>query len=86
MVGLSILSGSHMELVESVLQELRVRDLASVPVVAGGIIPPEDVANLVGQGVRAVYTPKDFDLNAIMADMVDVIRECNGLTRIGLLN
>ena len=85
MVGLSILSGSHLELVESVLQELRLRDLAAVPVVAGGIIPPEDAARLVAQGVRAVYTPKDFNLNTIMADMVDVIRECNGLLRIGQL-
>ena len=85
MVGLSILSGSHMELVESVLQEMRSRDLASVPVIAGGIIPPEDAAKLVAQGVRAVYTPKDFNLNTIMADMVDVIRECNGLLRIGVL-
>ena len=85
MVGLSILSGSHMELVEAVLQELRSRDLAAVPVIAGGIIPPEDAARLVAQGVRAVYTPKDFNLNTIMADMVDVIRECNGLLRIGAL-
>ena len=74
-----------MELVESVLQELRSRDLAGVPVIAGGIIPPEDAAKLVALGVRAVYTPKDFNLNTIMADMVDVIRECNGLLRIGLL-
>ena len=85
MVGLSILSGSHMELVEAVLQEMRSRDLAAVPVIAGGIIPPEDAAKLVAQGVRAVYTPKDFNLNTIMADMVDVIRECNGLLRIGVL-
>ena len=86
MVGLSILSGSHMELVESVLQELRLRDLASVPVIAGGIIPREDAERLMALGVRAVYTPKDFSLNAIMGDIVDVIRECNGLDRIGLLH
>ena len=85
MVGLSILSGSHMVLVESVLQELRVRDLANVPVIAGGIIPQEDAEKLSALGVRAVYTPKDFNLNAIMADMVDVIRECNGRERLGLL-
>jgi (2R)-ethylmalonyl-CoA mutase len=64
MVGLSILSGSHMELVESVLQELRARDLANVPVIAGGIIPREDAEKLIALGVRAVYTPKDFNLNA----------------------
>ena len=84
MVGLSILSGSHMELVESVLQELRLRDLANVPVIAGGIIPREDADKLLALGVRAVYTPKDFNLNAIMEDMVDVIRECNGLERFAL--
>jgi (2R)-ethylmalonyl-CoA mutase len=82
MVGLSILSGSHMELVESVLQELRLRDLANVPVIAGGIIPPEDAEKLAALGVRAVYTPKDFNLNTIMEDMVNVIRECNGLERL----
>ena len=85
MVGLSILSGSHMELVESVLQELRSRDLANVPVIAGGIIPQEDAEKLKALGVRAIYTPKDFNLNTIMADMVDVIRESNGLERLGLL-
>jgi (2R)-ethylmalonyl-CoA mutase len=85
MVGLSILSGSHMELVESVLQELRSRDLGNVPVIAGGIIPVEDAAKLAALGVRAVYTPKDFNLNTIMADMVDVIRDSNGLERLGLL-
>ena len=85
-VGLSILSGSHMELVESVLTELRSRDLANLPVVAGGIIPPEDADRLVGLGVRAVYTPKDFDLNAIMGDIVDVVRENNGLERLGVPN
>jgi (2R)-ethylmalonyl-CoA mutase len=82
MVGLSILSGSHMELVESVLQELRARDLANVPVIAGGIIPPQDAEKLAALGVRAVYTPKDFNLNSIMEDMINVIRECNGLERL----
>jgi len=83
LVGLSILSGSHMELVASVLEELRARDLADLPVIAGGIIPPADAAKLVEMGVRAVYTPKDFNLNTIMADIVDVIRAGNGLTRLG---
>ncbi|MBK7674189.1 MAG: protein meaA [Candidatus Accumulibacter sp.] len=86
MVGLSILSGSHMELVESVLQELRLRDLASVPVIAGGIIPPEDAEKLTALGVRAVYTPKDFNLNTIMEDMVNVIRESHGLERLPAMN
>ena len=85
MVGLSILSGSHMELVESVLEELRRRDLAQLPVIAGGIIPQEDATKLAALGVSAVYTPKDFSFNTIMADMVDVIREANGLGRLGPL-
>jgi (2R)-ethylmalonyl-CoA mutase len=85
-VGLSILSGSHMELVASVLQELRSRDLAQLPVIVGGIIPPEDAASLVALGVRAVYTPKDFDLNAIMGGIVDVVRERNGLEPLGALH
>ncbi|HRD89485.1 MAG TPA: protein meaA [Accumulibacter sp.] len=85
-VGLSILSGSHMELVGSVLQELRARDLAALPVVAGGIIPPADAERLLALGVRAIYTPKDFNLNAIMGDIVDVVRENNGLERLGSLS
>ncbi len=85
-VGLSILSGSHMELVGSVLQELGARDLAALPVVAGGIIPPADAERLLALGVRAIYTPKDFNLNAIMGDIVDVVRESNGLERLGSLS
>ena len=85
-VGLSILSGSHMELVASVLQELRSRDLGQLPVIVGGIIPPADAASLVALGVRAVYTPKDFDLNAIMGGIVDVVRERNGLEPLGALH
>jgi (2R)-ethylmalonyl-CoA mutase len=86
MVGLSILSGSHMELVDSVLKELRSRDLANLPVIAGGIIPQEDADKLTALGVKAVYTPKDFNLNAIMANTVDVIRVSNGLSALGLLH
>jgi (2R)-ethylmalonyl-CoA mutase len=85
-VGLSILSGSHMELVASVLQELAARDLGQLPVVVGGIIPPEDADRLLALGVRAVYTPKDFDLNAIMGGIVDVVRESNGLEPLGALH
>ena len=72
-VGLSVLSGSHVPLVSEVLQRLREAGLAEVPVVAGGIIPPEDEAALKAAGVAAVYTPKDFDLTAIMADIVDIV-------------
>ncbi|MFN8193907.1 MAG: protein meaA [Nocardioidaceae bacterium] len=78
-VGLSILSGSHMELVPAVLEGLRAAGLSDVPVVVGGIIPESDGRALVAQGVAAVYTPKDFGLTAIMDGIVDVIRRANGL-------
>ena len=61
-----------MELVPSVLAGLKEAGLEDVPVIVGGIIPPEDEARLRAMGVAAVYTPKDFDLTAIMADIVKV--------------
>jgi len=69
-VGLSILSGSHVPLVAEVMQRLRQEGLDDVPVVVGGIIPPEDATALKALGVAAVYTPKNFQLNAIMRDIV----------------
>ena len=72
-VGLSILSGSHVPLVAEVMQRLRKEGLDDVPVVVGGIIPPEDAATLEGLGVAAVYTPKNFQLNAIMRDIVRLL-------------
>ena len=78
-VGLSILSGSHMELVPAVLDGLREAGLADVPVVVGGIIPESDGRRLRELGVAAVYTPKDFGLTEIMGGIVDVIRAANGL-------
>ena len=53
--------------------------------IAGGIIPKEDADKLTALGVRAVYTPKDFSLNAIMADIVNVVRDSHGLTRLAPL-
>ena len=70
MVGLSILSGSHVPLVQNVMERMREEGLDDVPVVVGGIIPPEDAAKLKSLGVAAVYTPKDFQLNDIMRDIV----------------
>jgi (2R)-ethylmalonyl-CoA mutase len=67
-LGLSVLSGSHMEAVAEVMAELRAAGLA-VPVIVGGIIPDDDARALRAAGVAAVYTPKDFDLNRIMADI-----------------
>ncbi|RMD61194.1 MAG: protein meaA, partial [Alphaproteobacteria bacterium] len=72
-VGLSVLSGSHVALVGEVLSGMREAGLGDVPVVAGGIIPPEDVAALHAAGVAAVYTPKDYDLTAILADIVEIV-------------
>jgi ethylmalonyl-CoA mutase len=78
-VGLSILSGSHLELVPDVLAGLRAQGLDDVPVVVGGIIPDDDARTMVSQGVSAVYTPKDFELTTMMADIVALIRAARGL-------
>jgi (2R)-ethylmalonyl-CoA mutase len=77
-VGLSILSGSHLPLVKDVVAGLREAGLDDVPVVVGGIIPPEDARALKQFGVAAVYTPKDFELNRIMSDLVEIVEEANG--------
>jgi (2R)-ethylmalonyl-CoA mutase len=77
-VGLSILSGSHRELIPEVIRALHEAG-AEVPVVVGGIIPDADVAPLRDAGVAAVYTPKDFDLNRIMRDIVELVAERNGV-------
>lgn len=74
-VGLSILSGSHLPLVTEIIERMRAADLSDVPVVVGGIIPPEDAEKLVASGVARVYTPKDFDLNAIMNDILAIVEE-----------
>ncbi|WP_299418807.1 protein meaA [uncultured Shimia sp.] len=69
-VGLSILSGSHIPLVEDLMQRMRDAGLADTPVIVGGIIPDEDAERLRAMGVARVYTPKDFELNTIMGDIV----------------
>jgi (2R)-ethylmalonyl-CoA mutase len=79
LVGLSILSGSHLELVPQVLDGLRAAGLDDLPVVVGGIIPDRDAETLRAAGVAAVYTPKDYGLTDIMAGFVDIIRASNGL-------
>jgi ethylmalonyl-CoA mutase len=80
-VGLSILSGSHAELIPAVLRELSEAG-ASVPVVVGGIIPPADEAALLEAGVARVYTPKDFEVSRIMGDIVDVVAEHHGVAAV----
>ena len=78
-VGLSILSGSHMELVPAVLEGLRDAGVGDVPVIVGGIIPSGDAVRLKEMGVAAVFTPKDFGLTEIMGGIVEAIRRAHGL-------
>jgi (2R)-ethylmalonyl-CoA mutase len=76
-IGLSILSGSHMALVPAVLSQLRAQGVDS-PVVVGGIIPEEDRPKLLASGVAAVYTPKDFQLSTIMRDIAEIVATNRG--------
>ena len=72
-IGLSILSGSHIPLIQSFMDKLRAAGLGHIPVVAGGIIPEDDAKRLKAMGVSRVYTPKDFELNRIMDDIVTLV-------------
>ena len=72
-VGLSILSGSHLPLVDEIIERMNKAGLKDIPVIVGGIIPPEDAFNLKSKGVAAVYTPKDFQLMEIMSDIVALV-------------
>ena len=72
-VGLSILSGSHLDLVRETLSELRKLGLDNIPVIVGGIIPPEDARALKQMGVARIYTPKDYKITNMMSDVVDVV-------------
>tara|TARA_B100000780_G_scaffold61429_1_gene39614 strand:- start:662 stop:1252 length:591 start_codon:yes stop_codon:yes gene_type:complete len=69
-IGLSVLSGSHMPLLQDLMARLKAEGLDSIPVIVGGIIPDDDAARLKTLGVAQVYTPKDFELNTIMMDIV----------------
>jgi (2R)-ethylmalonyl-CoA mutase len=79
LIGLSILSGSHMELIDDIFVELKKIGITDVPVVIGGIIPEEDAKRLLQNGLKAVFTPKDMDMNTIMDAMVTIIRQTHGL-------
>ena len=72
-VGLSILSGSHIPLIAEVMAGMRAAGLSHVPLIVGGIIPEDDATALRASGVAAVYTPKDFELNKIMMDIVELV-------------
>jgi len=78
-VGLSILSGSHRELIPSVMDALREAGVEDVPVVVGGIIPKADAEALRDAGVAAVYTPKDWNLNQMMRDIIELVAERHGV-------
>jgi (2R)-ethylmalonyl-CoA mutase len=78
-VGLSVLSGSHMEVVPAVVEGLRAAGVDDVPVVVGGIIPPDDSAELRKRGVAAVFTPKDYRLTEMMDAIVTLVRVAQGL-------
>jgi len=74
-IGLSILSGSHVPLVEQFMEKLSDAGLSHIPVIAGGIIPDADEAKLKDMGVARIYTPKDFELNKIMHDIVHLVEK-----------
>ncbi|VBB68821.1 Ethylmalonyl-CoA mutase, methylsuccinyl-CoA-forming [invertebrate metagenome] len=78
-VGVSVLSGSHVPLVTEVMERMRENGLGHVPVVAGGIIPSEDEQILRGAGVARVYTPKDYDLSVVISEIVDCISDTQGV-------
>ena len=78
-VGLSVLSGSHLEVVPAVVDGLRAAGATDVPVVVGGIIPPEDAEALRAKGVAQVFTPKDYKLTEMMDEIVTLVRKANGL-------
>ena len=78
-IGLSILSGSHRELIPAVLEALREAGAEDVPVVVGGIIPPDDATAMLDAGIAAVYTPKDWNLNGMMRDIIELVAERHGV-------
>ncbi len=80
-IGLSVLSGSHLPLVADVVARMKEAGM-TMPLVVGGIIPPEDAEALEKSGVAAVYTPKDFELNRIMSDVVRIVERANGTSNV----
>ena len=72
-IGLSILSGSHVQLVTEIMKEMKRNKIDNIPVIVGGIIPVEDEKILIKNGVKAVFTPKDYQLESIMSDIVGIV-------------
>ena len=75
LIGLSILSGSHLSLVVEIIEKLKERGAGNIPVILGGIIPEEDRSHLKELGLSAIYTPKDYELNSIMKDIIEIVRQ-----------
>jgi (2R)-ethylmalonyl-CoA mutase len=78
-VGLSILSGSHLSLVPEVIRGMKQRGLEGIPLVLGGIIPKQDIPKMDLSIIRRVYAPRDFDLNRIMNEIIDVVARANDI-------
>ena len=74
-IGLSILSGSHIPLVSELINEMKISELKNIPIIIGGIVPEDDVKKLKRLGVSRIYTPKDYDINQIMLDIIKVSEE-----------
>ena len=74
-IGLSILSGSHIQLVAEIMKELKKNNINNIPVIVGGIIPVEDEKILLQNGVKAVYTPKNYQMSDIMSDIVSIVEK-----------
>ena len=74
-IGLSILSGSHIPLVSELINEMKISELKNIPIIIGGIVPEDDVKKLKRLAVSRIYTPKDYDLNQIMLDIIKVAEE-----------
>ena len=74
-IGLSILSGSHIQLVSEIMKELKKNKIDNIPVIVGGIIPSEDEKTLLSSGVKAVYTPKNYQMKDIMSDIVSIVEK-----------
>jgi (2R)-ethylmalonyl-CoA mutase len=79
-VGISLLSGSHLQLVPEVVRCMKERGLGDTPVILGGIIPEEDVGKMQIENIKKVYAPKDFNLNRIMSEIADVVAEANSVS------
>ena len=75
LIGLSILSGSHLSLVVEIIEKLNAKGGGDIPIILGGIIPDEDQEKLINLGIMAIYTPKDYEINTIMKDIIEIIRQ-----------